>query len=145
MFRLSWTGSMNRRINLVFLAVLLAVAAVRRGHASHARRPDPAECVGVAGPRPPRRGRQGPGKSRAIAEPVPEDQREDGAAWEWYARVVDQHDSDRRQRDRVLLVHEQALRYNPGDSKLERRCADLALELARYYKAEASTTTPSAA
>ncbi|MGP0065145.1 MAG: tetratricopeptide repeat protein [Isosphaeraceae bacterium] len=61
--------------------------------------------------------------------------REDGSAWEWYARVVDQRDAERRRLERVFLVHEEALRYNPGDGKLERRCADLALELGRFKDA----------
>ncbi len=49
---------------------------------------------------------------------------------------MDERDSDRRRRERVYLVYEEALRYNPGDSKLERRCADLALELERYNDAQ---------
>ncbi|HKM54863.1 MAG TPA: tetratricopeptide repeat protein, partial [Isosphaeraceae bacterium] len=63
-------------------------------------------------------------------------EREHGPTWKWYARVVDQRDSDRRGRERVFLVHEEALRYNPGDLELERRCADLALELGRYKEAQ---------
>src|SRR5208337_2746096 len=63
-------------------------------------------------------------------------EREHGPTWKWYARVVDQRDSDRRRRARVFLVHEEALRYNPGDPELERRCADLALELGRYKEAQ---------
>jgi cellulose synthase operon protein C len=59
-------------------------------------------------------------------------QREDGPAWTWYARVVDQRDVGRYRREHVSLVHEEAFRYNPADSKLERRCAELALELGRY-------------
>src|SRR5207302_342392 len=42
---------------------------------------------------------------------------------------------DRGRRERVFLVYQQALRQNPGDPKLERRCADLALELGRYADA----------
>jgi len=61
--------------------------------------------------------------------------RDDGATWAWYARVVDRRDSEGRRRERIFLVHEQALRHNPGDLKLERRCADLALELGRYNDA----------
>ena len=58
--------------------------------------------------------------------------RADGSAWKWYARIVDEHASDRLQRDQVLLVQEEALRHNPSDLDLERRCAELALERARY-------------
>ncbi len=49
---------------------------------------------------------------------------------------MDQQNADPRHRDQVFLVHEEALRYNPGDSELERRCADLALELGRYNEAQ---------
>jgi len=63
-------------------------------------------------------------------------ERKHGPTWKRYARVVDQRDSYHRGRERVFLVHEQALRYNPGDPELERRCADLALELGRYKEAQ---------
>ena len=65
---------------------------------------------------------------------------EDGPTWAWYARVVDQQDPDRRRLERVLLVHEEALRHNAGEVKLERRCADLALELERYKDAQRHLT-----
>jgi len=65
---------------------------------------------------------------------------EDGAVWKWYARLTEQRDSDHRRRERVFLVHEEALRYNGGDGKLERRCADLALELQRYKDAQRHLT-----
>jgi cellulose synthase operon protein C len=61
--------------------------------------------------------------------------RADGPTWLWYARIVDQQAPKGRERERVYLVHEQALRYNPGDSQLERRCADLAMELGQYNDA----------
>jgi tetratricopeptide (TPR) repeat protein len=66
--------------------------------------------------------------------------REYGPTWEWYARVADKRDSDHRQRQRVYLLYEQALRHNPGDLKLERRCADIALELGRYRDAQGHLT-----
>jgi len=53
----------------------------------------------------------------------------DGETWRWYARVRDEVTTDSRRRDQVYLVYEEALRYNPGDPALERRCVDLALEL----------------
>jgi cellulose synthase operon protein C len=53
----------------------------------------------------------------------------DGEAWRWYARLLDEVTTDIRRRDQVYLVSEEALRYNPGDPALERRCVDLALEL----------------
>ena len=53
----------------------------------------------------------------------------DRETWRWYARVLDETTKDRRRREQVYLVCEEALRYNPGDPALERRCVDLALEL----------------
>ena len=78
--------------------------------------------------------------------------REDAPAWEFYARVVDERDVDRRNRERVLLIHEEALGYNAGDRKLERSRADIALELQRFGDAkrhlkkllDSSTTNTSA-
>ena len=51
-------------------------------------------------------------------------QRSDGPTWAWYARVVDQRAPKSRGLQQIYLVHEQALRYNPGDSQLERRCVE---------------------
>ena len=61
---------------------------------------------------------------------------DDGPAWATYARIVDQRTANEGPRDRAFLVYEQALRYNPDDMKLERRCADLALELGRHSDAQ---------
>ena len=61
----------------------------------------------------------------------------DGEAWRWYARVLDEVTTDSRRRDQVYLVYEEALRYNPGDPVLERRCADLALKLRPERTADA--------
>src|SRR4051794_5190715 len=58
--------------------------------------------------------------------------REDGPAWAWYARLVDQRTPQQRGRAQVYLIYEEALRFNPGDPQLERKCADLAFELKRY-------------
>ena len=60
---------------------------------------------------------------------------QDGLTWAWYARVVDQQTPQGRGRADVYLVHEEALRFQPGDPQLERKCADLALELERYSDA----------
>jgi tetratricopeptide (TPR) repeat protein len=61
----------------------------------------------------------------------------DKLGWQSYARVVDARNTDprRRERERVYLVHTQALRFNPDDMKLLRRCADLAIELGRFQDA----------
>src|SRR5271157_2471678 len=61
----------------------------------------------------------------------------DGDTWRWYARVLDEVTTDSRRRDQVYLVYEEALRYNPSDPVLERRCADLALELRPERTADA--------
>jgi tetratricopeptide (TPR) repeat protein len=61
--------------------------------------------------------------------------RENGPTWAWYARVVDGQSPSGTDRRHVYLVYEQALGYHPGDRQLERRCADLALELKRYSDA----------
>ncbi len=122
-----------RRLNPIFLAVLLAVALVLGGgmhlvHEIQIRRNASALLVRAKSAEA--------GKDLEKAEQSLRQylkiRRGDASAWKWYARVVDEHASDRRQRDRVLPVHEEALKYNPGDLKLERRCALVALELARY-------------
>jgi cellulose synthase operon protein C len=123
---------MTRRLNLVFVAVLLAATAafgggmhlvrgiqIRRNASTLLDRASRAEA------------RHDIEKAEQSLTQYLKIKREDGPAWKWYARVVNQHESNPGQRDRVLLVHEQALRYNPGDLKLERRCADLAIELAK--------------
>jgi len=58
--------------------------------------------------------------------------REDSSAWTWYARLTDERTKEKRGRERVFLVNEEALRKNPDDRKLERRCAELAIELERH-------------
>ena len=61
----------------------------------------------------------------------------DRETWRWYARVLDETTKDRRRREQVYLVCEEALRYNPDDPALERRCVDLALELRPERTADA--------
>ena len=61
----------------------------------------------------------------------------DGDTWRWYARVLDEVTTDSRRRDQVYLVYEEALRYNPDDRALERRCLDLALEIRPERTADA--------
>src|SRR5208337_1804218 len=61
----------------------------------------------------------------------------DGEAWRSYARVLDGVTKNSRRRDQVYLVYEEALRCNPGDPSLERRCVDLALELRPERTADA--------
>ena len=126
-----------RRLNLVFLAVLLAVATVFGGgiHLVHKR-----QIQSNARPLLDRARRAEAGNDLEKAEQslvqYLKIRPEDGPAWELYARVVDHRDTEHQRPDRVFLIREQALRYNPGDLKLERRCADLALELGRYNDAQ---------
>jgi tetratricopeptide (TPR) repeat protein len=125
-----------RKLNLVFLIGLLAAVAVlgvgvhfvhafqvRRNASALLDRADRAEA----------------GKDLEKAEQALRQylnlRREDGPAWKRYAEVVEQRDSDRLRRAQVFLVYEEALRHNPGDAKLGRRCAELALELQRYHDA----------
>ena len=61
--------------------------------------------------------------------------RNDSAAWAWYARLTDERIKDKRGRERVFLVNEEALRTNPDDRLLELRCAKLAIELERHNDA----------
>jgi predicted Zn-dependent protease len=61
--------------------------------------------------------------------------REDGPTWAWYARLVDRRTPAGPGRVRAYLVHEEALRHHPADPPLQRRCAELALELERYSDA----------
>src|SRR5208337_2435539 len=61
--------------------------------------------------------------------------RDDSAAWAWYARLTEERTKDKRGRERVFLINEEALRKNPDDRKLERRCTELAIELERHNDA----------
>ena len=132
---------MMRRLNLVFLAILLAVVAVFGGgmHLVHGFQVQRNASALLDRARRAEAGNDLEKAEQSLSQYL-NFRREDGPAWEWYARVVDQRDADRRRRERVFLVHEEALRYNPGDSKLERRCADLALELGRYNDAQRHLT-----
>src|SRR5690242_10742982 len=114
-----------RQLNLVFLAVLLVTVAllgggmhllhefqVRRNASSlldRARRAETDNDLEKA--------------ERALGQYL-NLEREDAPTWEWYARVVDQRDPEGRRRNHNFMVHEEALRHNPGEPKLERRCAD---------------------
>jgi len=126
-----------RRLNLIFLMILLAVVSAVGGgihlvHGIQLRRNASALLD--------RAGRAEAGNDLETAEQslvrYLNIRRDDGPAWKSYARVVDQRHSDRQGRAHVFVVHEQALRYNPSDSALQRRCADLALELGRYIDAQ---------
>ena len=61
----------------------------------------------------------------------------DAEAWRLYARLLDETTKDRRKREQVYLVYQEALRYNPGDPTLERRSVDLALDLRPARTADA--------
>ena len=126
-----------RKFNFAFLAILLAVAAVLGGgiyvvHEAQVRR--------NASSLLDRARRAETGKELQKAEQSLSQflsiNRDDGPAWAWYARLVDQQNPAGDRLERVFLVHEQALRYNAADLKLERKCADLAMQLKRFKDAD---------
>jgi cellulose synthase operon protein C len=134
---LSWVGSMKRRINLLVLMILFAAAVllgggmhlvhgvqVRRNAAALLDRASRAEASGDLE------------KAEQSLKQYLSFRRDDGPAWKRYAQLLDQRDPQGRRREQVFLVYEQALRNNPSDHKLERRCADLALELQRFSDAQ---------
>ena len=61
----------------------------------------------------------------------------DRDAWRWYAKVYDHIAINRGRGDELYLVYQEALRQNPDDRSLERRCVDLALELRPQRTADA--------
>jgi len=127
---------MMRTLNLVFLAVLLAVVAVLGGgmHLVHDFQMQRNASALLDRARRAEAGNKLDKAEEALSQYL-SIKHEDEPVWAWYARVLDLQDSEGRRRERVFLVHQQALRYNPGDLKLERRCADLAFELKRYNDA----------
>jgi tetratricopeptide (TPR) repeat protein len=125
-----------RRLNLVFLAILLAASVLLGGgvhllHGFQVRRNASALLE--------RARRAEADKDLPKAEQVLSQylnlEREDPDAWRTYARVVDQQDPERRRPASVFMVHEEALHRDSDNLELERRCADLALELGRYKDA----------
>jgi tetratricopeptide (TPR) repeat protein len=63
---------------------------------------------------------------------------DDGEAWRHYAGLHDKLTANSlRNREQTLLIHQQALRHNPGDRTLERKCVDLALEFRELHVNEA--------
>lgn len=122
-----------RRVNWGFAAILLAATALLLGsvyfvHGVQMRRMAPA-LLELA------RRAEADGDLRKAKETLDRYlllRRDDKAAWAWYARIADRRDVYRRDRDRVFLIHAEALRFAPEDAALERRCAELAIELGRY-------------
>jgi tetratricopeptide (TPR) repeat protein len=120
-----------RKINPIFLAGLLAVTALLGGLAYVVHGYQVVHNAKVLLDRA-RKAEQEGNRSKA-AEALSRYltlEKDDAQTWAWYARVVDElaADGSARARQRVLMVYEEALRHNPDDSQLERRCADLALE-----------------
>jgi tetratricopeptide (TPR) repeat protein len=129
--------AISRRLNLVFVAVLLTIVAllaggmhlvhrfqVRRNASSLLDRARQAEADNDLN------------KTEQLLRQYLNFRPADGPAWTRYARVVDRQNLDSQRRQRVFLVHEEAFRRNPDDPILERRCADLALEVGRYNEAQ---------
>ena len=142
-----------RKLNLVFLAILFAAVALLGAgmHLVHGMQVRRNASVLLKRAREAESGHDLEKAEQSLRQYL-NFRREDGPAWEFYARVVDERDVDRRNRERVLLIHEEALGYNAGDRKLERKCADIALELQRFGDAkrhlkkllDSSTTNTSA-
>ena len=59
----------------------------------------------------------------------------DAGAWARYARLLDRKTPTGPERSQVYLVLERAQRDNPKDAELERRCAEVGLELGRFSDA----------
>ncbi len=54
--------------------------------------------------------------------------KDDGETYKWYARLLDEMYAEvPRRQELVLNVYQEALRFNPDDTQLKRRCADLAM------------------
>jgi tetratricopeptide (TPR) repeat protein len=130
-----------RRLNLVFLAILVVGTAlfgggmhlvhgiqVRRNASSLLDRARRAEAD------------KRPAKAEEALGWYLSLRPDDGATWAWYARLVDQGDAERRRLERTYLVHQQALRHEAADRPLKRRCADLAMELGRHGDAQGLLT-----
>ena len=125
-----------RRLNVLFLGILLTVIVVLGGgmHLVHGIQIRRNASVLLDRARKAETGKDLETAEQSLSQYL-NFKHEDGNAWKEYARVLDEKNTDPQRRDQVFLVHEQALRYNPEDSTLERRCADLALEQARYNDA----------
>ena len=108
---------MKRRLNLVFLAILLAAVTVLGGamHLVHGFQVQRNASALLERARRAEAGHDLEKAEQSLSEYL-NIRRDDGTAWEWYARVVDEENADRRQKDRVFLVYEQALSYNAGSS-----------------------------
>jgi tetratricopeptide (TPR) repeat protein len=59
----------------------------------------------------------------------------DSEAWKSYVLVIDRLQAGNPPPESLYLRYEDALRYNPGDAELERRCIELALETDRANQA----------
>jgi tetratricopeptide (TPR) repeat protein len=130
---MSWRFTSMRKLNLIFLAILAtAVALTGWGlyvvHGIQMRRNASALLERA-------RAAEAQNDSVKAEESLGwylNLRRDDGPVWAWYARVVDQQDTERRRTERVFLVHQEALRHNPDDRLLERQCAKLAVEVGRH-------------
>jgi len=127
-----------RKLNLVFLVSVVVALFVLGGAAYVVRGRQVQRNVSALLDRAHRDEEQGQGAKAAEALGQYLSLRpRDRETWRWYARVLDETTKDRRRRERVYLVCEEALRYNPDDPALERRCVDLALELRPERTADA--------
>jgi tetratricopeptide (TPR) repeat protein len=130
-----------RRLNLVFLAILLAAAALLGGglHLVHGYQVRRNASALLDRARRAEADHQLEKAEQALRQYL-NLEREDARTWQWYARLVAEADPEGRRRHHVFLVHEEALRHNPDDSRLRHRCAELALELGQYNDAKSHLT-----
>ncbi len=128
---------MRRRLNPIFLVVLVLAVAVLGGgmhlvHGIQVRRHASAFLDRA------HRAEAGDDLAGAAAalQSYLNFQTRDGPAWAWYARVREKMDPNRWALADIFYYYEQAQRFSPGDATLERKCAELALVLRRYNDAQ---------
>ncbi len=119
-----------RKLNLVFLASLVAAFLVLGGGAYVVRRWQVQRNVSALLARAEREQQQG--QSARAVETLKQYvnlRPDDNAGWRTYARLMDETTDAPRRREETYLVYQEALNHNPGDLELQRRSVDLALEL----------------
>ncbi len=126
-----------RTLNLVFLGIVLAIIGITAGsgylvHEAQVRR----HAASLLDRTRQAETKQDLKKAQQWLGQYLKLRPEDGPSWKWYAHLADERDAYRQRPGQVYLAYEQALRYNPADLELERRCADLAVEMNRFADAE---------
>jgi hypothetical protein len=89
---------------------------VRRGNLPVAPRPDAAARLVTAGPGPPAEAGGNLTRAEESLSLYLGLKRDDSAAWAWYARLTDERTKDKRGRERVFLVNEEAWNTKRGQA-----------------------------